>query len=270
MSHPPRVVARRPIQIGQPEHREMMHYESGAAEESARAIPGAHAEPWLNVLEACEPTSPAAITFALSHPRIRPLLRGRIIDLGAGTCWTTAALSRIDSINEVVALDLSERFLTEVGARVLRQCAADLDKVRFAVGSFNDVPFPSGSFDCAFLVAAIHHSLSPIKTLLEAKRILKDHGTLVLVETPSSLLHIRRDRERALELSRSRAATEICYTKGELHYLLRQAGFDAIAYHPVDALTRGLIRRGMRLCLRACGIEGLVRPPTYVIVARRS
>lgn len=117
-----RIIARQPIAIGQPEHREMMHYESGEADESARAISGGHPEPWLNVLE----------------------------------------------------------------------------------------------------------------------------------------------------LSRSSAATEICYTTGELHYLLQHAGFDAITYHPVDALTRGMIRKGMRRCLRGLGIEGIVRPPTYVIVARRS
>lgn len=262
------VLARQPVGADQPEHREMLHYESGAADESARAIPGRHAEPWLNVLEACEPASPPAMRLATTHPDIRPFIRGRVIDLGAGTCWNTAILSRLDEVDEVVALDLSERFLTEVGGRILRHFDADLQKVGFAVGSFNAVPFPSGSFDCAFLVAAIHHSLSPIKTLLEARRVLRRDGTLIVMESPASLIRIRRERARALQLSRSLDATELCYTKGELHYLLQHAGFDSIRYFPVQALTRGAIRKGMRSCLRALGLEAIIRPPMYVIMAR--
>ena len=45
------VIARRPMSEGEPEYREMAHYESGLAEEQARAVPGVHAEPWLNVLD---------------------------------------------------------------------------------------------------------------------------------------------------------------------------------------------------------------------------
>ena len=45
-------------------------------------------------------------------------MRGTVIDFGAGTCWVTARLSRLAPVDEVVALDLSERFMTWVGARI--------------------------------------------------------------------------------------------------------------------------------------------------------
>ena len=163
---------------------------------------------------------------------------------------------------------MSERFLTEVGSRVIQKRGGRPEKVRFAVGSFNKIPFPTGSFDCAFLVAAIHHSLSPLKTLIEARRVLAGDGPLILVESPSSVVQVRANRQRAIDISRSSGATEICYTAGELDYMLRHAGFERISFHPVDVLTRGVTRRGLRRLLRAARLENLIKPPVYVIVAR--
>jgi SAM-dependent methyltransferase len=262
------VIAREPLSDVEPEYRELDKYESGAADQDARRIQGPHAEPWLNVLEQCEPASPPAVEFALAHPEIAPLVRGRAIDLGAGTCWLTARLSTLPAIEDVVALDMSERFLTEVGSRVIRQRGGRAEKVRFAVGSFNRIPFPPASFDCAFLVAAIHHSLSPVKTLLEARRVIAPAGALLLVESPSSILGVHENRRRAIEISRSSGATEICYTAGELRYLLQHSGFERITFHPVNVLTRGPVRRVLRGLLRASGLENVFKPPVYVIVAQ--
>lgn len=262
------VIARKPLSAEEPEYRELEKYEFGSADEDARKIQGTHEEPWLNVLEHCEPASPPAIEFALAHPAIRPLVKGYAIDLGAGTCWLTARLSTLFDVDEVVALDMSERFLTQVGSRVIQKRGGRPDKVRFAVGSFNGIPFPAESFDCAFLVAAIHHSLSPLKTLIDARRVLRTGGALILVESPSAVLQIRPNRRRAIEISRATGATEICYTAGELDYLLRHSGFEHVSYYPVDVLTRGVLRRGLRRLLRAARLENLLKPPVYVIVAR--
>lgn len=262
------VIARSPVAEHEPEYREMSKYQSGAADQDAAQVKGAHAEPWLNVLDASEPASPQALEFALSHPSVAPLVHGRVIDLGAGTCWTTARLSQVDAIGEVVALDMSERFLTEVGSRIIRARGGDTGKIRFAVGSFNDIPLPSASFDCAFLVAAIHHSLSPLKALMEARRVLKPGGALMVVETPSSVVGIASRRRAAIDISRSSGATELCYTTGEIDYMLRHAGFEEVSYFAVDGLTRGGLRHALRLGLRALGLEDLLKPPIYLIVAR--
>lgn len=261
------VIARRPVSDGEPEYREMSKYESGLADREATPLQGGHGEPWLNVLAACEPGSPPALELALTHPSVAPLIAGRAIDLGAGTCWVTARLSTVAAVTEVVALDMSERFLADVGSRVINARGGDARKIRFAVGSFNDIPFPAASFDCGFLVASIHHSLSPIKTLIEARRVLKPGGVLVMVETPSSVLAVRRNRKVSIAISRSSGATELCYTTGELDYLLRYARFERVSYYPVDALTRGATRRALRRGLRALGLEDAVRPPVYLICA---
>jgi hypothetical protein len=117
-------------------------------------------------------------------------------------------------------------------------------------------------------VAAIHHSLSPLKTLLDAGRVLKAGGSLLVVEAPSPVVAIRKRRRQAIELSRTTGATEVCHTRGEIHYILRHAGFDRVSCHPVDSLTRGAVRKALRGCVRRLGLEDALRPPVYVIVAR--
>lgn len=261
------VIQGRPPTSDEPEYAEMMKYESGAAEASAAEVEGPHDEPWLNVRDLCEPAGPPAVDYALAHPAIGDRIKGRVIDLAAGTCWTTALLSRLDPVNEVVALDLSRHFLTTVGARLIRLLDGHVSKITFAVSSFNRLPFDDESFDCAFLVAAIHHSLSPIKTLLEARRVLKPGGMLIVVESPVALLGLEESRARMVQLSRDDGVTELCYTRMDHEYMLHHAGFDAVRRYPVDTLTRGPVRRLLRQALRIASLEDLLKPPTYVFVA---
>ena len=244
------VIARRPIADDEPEYREMMRYESGLADREAKEGSGRHDEAWLNVLEDREPGVPPALDHALNTPALARLIHGRVIDLGAGTCWVTAKLSKLDRIDQVVALDMSERFLTDVGPRIIRHYGGVAAKIAFAIGSFNHVPFPDASFDCAWLVASIHHSLSPVKTLLEARRVLRPDGTLFVIEGPSSVLQIRGRRLHSIAMTHLTGCTELNYTKGELEYMIRHAGFEPQA-HPVAGNTRGVGRKLLRAGLRA-------------------
>ena len=263
------IIARESPAETAPELRELEKDEPGAADtsEDAREIPGPHGELWINGRDQREPASPLAIEFALAHPAIRTRVRGQAIDLRAGTCWLTARLSTLFDIDEVVALDRRERFLTEVGSRVIQKRGGRQAKVRFAVGSCNRIPFPAGSFDCAFLVAAMH-SLNPVETLIDARRVLRGGGTLILVERPSSIFWVRANRRRARNMKRPSASAESCYTAAELHSMLRDTGFGRVSFHPVDVLTRGVMRRGLRRLLRAVRLENVIKPPVYVIVAQ--
>lgn len=252
---------------GDPEHRERQKYESGAAEEEVRSTIGPGPEGWLEVVKRCEPGSLLSLDFVLEHPELSARVRGRVIDLGAGTCWATARLSRHRGVEEVVALDLAAGFLTRIGSGVIRATGGDPGKIRFAESSFERTPFAAGSFDAAFLIAALHHSLAPLKVLLEARRLLAPGGLLVVVENPGSVLGIGRQRRLGLELSRQTGATEIAYTRGEIAYLLAHAGFDRITFHPVGGFSSNPLKRWARRLLRRLGLEHLVLAVGYVIVA---
>jgi ubiquinone/menaquinone biosynthesis C-methylase UbiE len=252
-----------------PEYREMMKYESGSADQDAAKVPGPHSEPWLNVVSAYEPASQPALEHALINPVTRAALRGKVIDLASGTCWATARLSQISAVEEVVALDTSERFLTTVGNRVITALSGDKRKIRFAISSFNDVPFEPGYFDCAVMIAAIHHSVTPLRTLGEILRLLKPNGSLVIIEQPFALISIQKGRAIQYQRTVEFGATELAYTRGELEYLLQHAGFADVTCHAVDALTKNRLKLVVRKLLRAVDLERVFLGVTYVIHAKK-
>ena len=247
----------------------MMKYESGAAEIDAAAVPGPFEEPWQNVVAAFEPGSEPTLRQALADPAVSARLTGRVLDLGAGSCWATALLSQVKPVREVVALDLSEGFLRRVGTRMIGRLNADVRKITFAVSTFEAVPFDDGYFDAVFAIAALHHSLAPLRALIEVRRVLRPGGVLVVVECPPPLFGIRSARERAIAESRRTGATEFALTRGELEYLMRHAGFDEPAFVPQTGLSINPFKKWARLALRRLQLEHFVLAAGYYIVAER-
>jgi SAM-dependent methyltransferase len=256
-------------EAGSPEYVEMMKYESGDADKDAEGVPGVHADPWLNVLDACEPGSPPALREALGDPEFGSRIAGRVIDLGAGTCWATAEVSRLNRVTEIVALDLSARFLTTVGARIIVHHQGRMEKVRFAVSKFDQIPFPNEYFDCVMLIAALHHAIAPLLVLLESRRVLRLGGILLVIEQPAAVLGISRRRKSGLTLTAASGATEIAYTRGELDYLLACAGFGQRKFKAVGMFSKNPLKSFARRTLRGLGLEDLVLSVGYNIWAER-
>jgi SAM-dependent methyltransferase len=242
--------------------------ESGDADKNALAVSGPHAEPWMNVLEKFEPGSVPAIDHVFNDPLIGKRIRGKVVDFGAGTCWLTARLSALAAVDEVVAVDLSQRFLQSVGVRMIQHWKGVPSKIRFAVASFNDVPYPDGHFDCGFFVAALHHSTAPLQSLMEARRVLKTDGTLIIVDTALALRVIEVERRKGIEETRNSKATELRYTKGEWIYMLEHTGFKNIQYIPLDSLTRNPVIRMARQFLRKFDLERLIFSNLVLITAQ--
>lgn len=254
---------------GAPEFREMNKYESGDVDRLAEALGGPHEEPILNLIERFNPAERLASELLFQRADLRCHLRGRIVDLGAGACYFAAELSKLPEVTEVVALDMSERFLTTTGLRVFDHRAGDRTKLVLAPGVFESVPFATGYFDTACFLASIHHSLAPIKALMEACRVVRPGGRLLLLELIPAPIGIANAREVALRLTRSEGVTETAFTRSELSYWLRHAGWGDIHYHPLDVLTTHPIKRLVRRTLRVLQLENLVLANLYWIVATR-
>ena len=192
-----------------------------------------------------------------------------MIDVGAGTCLLSARLSRLPAVDAVYALDLSERFLTSTGARILRHFEADERKMTFVASDFNEIPIETASIDAAFIFAAIHHSLAPIKTLQEVGRIVRPGGTIFILENPKPVVRIRQARTHSLAISGEQ--TEIAYTRGEIEYLIANANIGSCDTRLWDVLSRPGPRRWIRQAVRAIGLEHVVlNPPNYLFVITRA
>lgn len=266
--HVPPVIRGRQPRARDKEAVEYAWYESGCAEVEARGYPGDAHEPWLNVLASQEPSARPACAQLLNDARVRPRLRGTVIDVGAGTCWLSAELSKLPEVAHIYAVDLSEKFLVTSGLRVLRHLGGRTDKITFVASDFNELPLDDECADCACMFACLHHSLSPIKTLMEAARCLRPGGCILVLENPPAVLRLRGARRQAL--AQSTHATEIAYTKGEIEYLFANAGLHLVSSIPLDVLCRRGWRRAVRLTLRRASLEHvLINLPTYLWVLAR-
>jgi len=139
------------------------------------------------------------------------LLKGKVLDIAAGTCWTSALISREDDITYVDASDISLHRIKELAPEVFQVLNANTHKINRIIGSFYDIKREDAYYDCIIMAQAFHHAKSPDKLLNEIKRVLRPGGILIVFgEHPITLIkYIKRIfgflyRNKKLEFSFNR------------------------------------------------------------------
>jgi SAM-dependent methyltransferase len=109
----------------------------------------------------------------------------RVLDLGCGSGWLTALLTREPQVREVVAWDSSQRLVGELLPATVDLIGGDMRKVDPVCGEFVPLLIEDGSIDLAVMSSAFHHSDRPDELLDELRRVLRPGACLVLLnETP--------------------------------------------------------------------------------------
>lgn len=253
---------------GTREHNEFLNYESGKADEEVRRKFGNGPGRWLSAVMAHEPHSLPALNYLLTDSPVAQFIQGRVLDCGAGSCWLSAKISQLERVRGVVAFDLSLKFLSSAGVELFRHLEGDPAKLQLAAGTFNRLPFEDNTFDCAFLFAVVHHSLSPISLISEALRTVKPGGAVIILESPVPAFRLEEVRRYALEISLN--VSEIPLAFPDILYYCRMAGATDITTLPVDCVTRTRWRFFARKILRQTGLEPSLRPPTTLFIARKN
>jgi ArsR family transcriptional regulator len=134
-----------------------------------------------------------------------------IADLGAGD--GSFALLLAQRAARVIAVDTSTKML-EVG----REQAArnGVKNVEYRLGDMEDVPIGDAEVDVVFFSQSLHHALHPERALVEAARILKPGGRIVVLDLAKHRF------EEARELY---ADEWLGFGEAELESLLEKAGF---------------------------------------------
>lgn len=100
------------------------------------------------------------------------------LDIGAGTCWTTAGLAGRGY--RAVAIDISADNKLELGRQHFNQ---DIYFDR-ALADVNHLPFRQEAFILAFASAALHHSRDLDLSLSQISRTMKSQGRLEIINEP--------------------------------------------------------------------------------------
>jgi len=97
----------------------------------------------------------------------------RVLDLGAGPCWVSEWLQRLNV--ETVSVDISVDMLRVGRDRLPR-------KPLLVAGDFEHLPIRSGTFDKALCLNAFHHVPDMPRGLAEICRVLRPGGRIVFSE----------------------------------------------------------------------------------------
>ncbi|TGM60673.1 class I SAM-dependent methyltransferase [Leptospira vanthielii] len=106
---------------------------------------------------------------------------GKLLDLAAGIGWTSSLLSKLGSIKEVHAVEISKHRIGELFEHAVKMMVGSPEKIFRYIGSFYKLKFPNEVFDVIFMSQAFHHSDKPLHLLFECDRVLKKGGRIILI-----------------------------------------------------------------------------------------
>jgi ArsR family transcriptional regulator len=147
----------------------------------------------------------------LSEMLIRLLPPMRIADIGAGE--GTLSLLLAQRAEYVTGIDNSEK-MVEYAQGVARR--SGLKNVEFRLGDLEELPLADASVDLALFSQSLHHAIHPQKAVLEAARVLRPGGRIVILDLQRHTFEAARDLYADVWLG---------FTQIELLEFLRKARF---------------------------------------------
>lgn len=109
---------------------------------------------------------------------IKPYLRGRILEIGAGNGILAEGL-RKDGAGQITVTDYWEQF-----PKFVDNCVADKTGLDFTRADARALPFPDGFFETVVSEDGFEHFLNPEKALAEVYRVLSDDGRFLVTFGP--------------------------------------------------------------------------------------
>jgi len=162
------------------------------------------------------------LDYSLERAGLEPA--GTVVDLGAGTCWLSAALVRSPDVERSLAIEFSRRRLEELAPIAMAYLRAPAEKIERLVADFYNHGLGAEIADWVFMDAAFHHAADPIRIARVAYELLRPGGRFVLFREPA-VTPLRRRRDHGVE--DQHGAFEREYRAGGYVNFLRRAGFDA-------------------------------------------
>jgi SAM-dependent methyltransferase len=190
--------------------------------------------------------------YALRRCAIDP--SGTVVELGAGSCWASAALACFPDVERVVSVEFSRRRLTVIAPASIAVLSAPAEKIERRLADFYAHGLPDGTADLVVMDAAFHHAADPARMAGVLFDLTKPGGSVMLMREPT-LNFLKRSRDHGITDDYGNFERE--YYRPEYLNFLRRAGFDARSvgvrwfhssrwrraiYHPPVTFLSGVLR----------------------------
>lgn len=153
-------------------------------------------------------------SFKIELAKVMHIERGyRVLDVACGNGALLKLLSEKANI-DAYGVDISENMIKEAKTKY--------PKMKFSVTNSAKLPFENGIFDIISVCAAFHHFTEPATFILEAKRVLRQGGSIFIADPylPPVIRHCTN-----LILPWLNMGDVKIYSESELQGFFRKAGF---------------------------------------------
>jgi ArsR family transcriptional regulator len=154
-----------------------------------------------------------------------------VADLG---CGSGALLERLTGTGKtVIGVDSSREMLAETAKRL----GSKAEEVDLRIGELEHLPLSDGEAGVAIINLVLHHLRNPRRGLLEARRVLRPGGGLILAD------FLKHEQE----MMRSRYGDRwLGFPSGDIESWLSDEGFR------IDELEQHPVRNGLRVLVYRC------------------
>lgn len=176
----------------------------------------------------------ASVSDALHYDTHWPA-GGRILELGCGIGAQTEIIATRNPNCQFVAIDISESSLLAAQERIQNKGLKNVTFQKLDIRAANTKVL--GTFDHVFVCFVLEHLQSPVDILKNLKILLKEGGTITLIEGDHGSTYFHPDSRQAQEailaqvrLQQKRGGD--AYIGRSLYPLLEQAGYHNIQNNP--------------------------------------
>jgi len=158
----------------------------------------------------------------------------KVLEAGCGVGAQTVFLARNSPGARITSVDISPDSIVQAKA-----LAADhgITNVEFRVANIFNLPFPANSFDHIFICFVLEHLEKPLEAMAALKNVLKDGGTITVIEGDHGSTYFYPESEEAVKaiqclVDLQKKAGGDALIGRRLYPLLKSAGFDSITVSP--------------------------------------
>jgi ubiquinone/menaquinone biosynthesis C-methylase UbiE len=106
-----------------------------------------------------------------------------VLEIGCGSgSYTTFAAREVGEQGSLYALDIQDRMLKQLEAKLAKEENRDIHNIELILGSATDLSFKSNSLDLVLLITVLEEIPDRQRSLQEIMRVLKPGGKLAVTE----------------------------------------------------------------------------------------